>query len=168
MKLPAKDNSDYSPKNRFMLTRLLWHVLQIYTPKHPDNGENKIILSLGRGAGKPMAIDLTRFTEQELIAFKETVLIATEAAQPICAELDRRAQEAMEDEDPNPRTYRPLPVVFIRPRAFGKYDKRLLDGHQNVLQGVQFNLMQSNGTAEPGGDLDEQGEIESNGTKDNP
>lgn len=169
MKLPDRDRSDFGTQNRFMLTRTSFHTVQVYTPPNPDTGLPKVILSINRGAGKPMAIDLSMFTEQELIAFKETVLIATEVAQPVCTALDQRAQEAMNNgDDTDPRTYRSVPVVFVRPRSLQEYDRRLLDGHKDVLSGMQFNLMQPNGSGESVGDLDEPGQVNEDGTQDNP
>lgn len=169
MKLPDRDRTDFKTSTRLMLTRLSFHALQIYTPNNPATNKPKVILAINRGAGKPLAIDLSQLTEQELIAFRETVLIATEVAQPICAALDQRAQEAMQNgDDTDPRTYRQVPVVFVRPRSLAEYDRRILDGRENVLQGMQFNLMSANRVSEPGSDVDELVEDEQAGTEDRP
>lgn len=169
MKLSDKGNSDFQNRIRFILTRLTYHTIQVHTPSNPETGLSKVLLSLNRGAGRPVTVDLSALTVEELAAFKESVLIATEAARPICVELDRRAQEAMQNgDDADPRTYRSVPVVFVRPGSLAKYDRRLLDGRKDVLQGVQFNVMQSNGVSEPGGDLDEHVQVEQDGTEDNP
>lgn len=167
MKLASKDTGDFSNKNRLILTRLLHHMLQIHTPEDPEFNTTKIILSISKGSARPMAIDLTRLTEKELIAFRETVLIATEAAQPICAELDQRAQEAMRNgDDSDTRSYRPVPVVLVKPRALRQYDKRLLDRREDVLQGVNVNVMQPDGVSGPGGEVDESVQGTKNGSED--
>lgn len=169
MKLPDRDRTDFKTSNRLMLTRLSFHALQIYTPTNPTNGKPKVILAINRGAGKPLAIDLSQLTEQELVAFRETVLIATEVAQPICAALDQRAQEAMQNgDDTDPRTYRQVPVVFVRPRSLAEYDRRVLDRREDVLQGMQFNLMSANGASESGGHVDELVEDNQTGSQDGP
>lgn len=169
MKLPDRDRSDFKTSTRFVLTRLSFHALQIYTPSNINTGHPKVILAINRGAGKPLAIDLSQLTEQELLAFRETVLIATEVAQPICAALDLRAQEAMKNgDDTDPRTYRQVPVVFVRPRSLEKYDRRILDRREDVLQGMQFNLMSANGVSESGRDLDELIADKQAGAEDNP
>ena len=169
MKLKASNTGDFGNNKRFVLTRLLWHMLQIHTPFDPISKETKVLLSISKGSGRPTSIDLTRLTVKELIAFRETVLIATEAAEPICARLDQRAQEAMQNgDDSDGRSYRQVPVFFIRPRALGQHGEQLLGGHADVLQGINFSVMQPNGVSGPGSTMDEPEQEQEASTKDHP
>jgi hypothetical protein len=165
-----KGNSDLSAASRFLWTRLAYHSLNVNTPASQiGKGHSRVIFSLTRGQGQPVVIDLTALTAVELEAFKQSVLIATEVAAPICAELDHRAQEEMENgDDSNPRCYRPLPSVVIRPRAFREYRGSILDGRKDVLSGMQLNVLSASGLSDDSSDLDEQREEQPSGSKDNP
>lgn len=170
MKLPSQrtgGNVDVSPTTRFIWTRLAYHQASVNTPE--NDGQTRVLFSLNRGQGKPVVIDLTALTLVELEAFRQTVLIATEAAAPICKELDLRAQKEMENgNDANPRCYRPLPTVVIRTRAFREYSGRILDGRQDVLSRMQLNILSGGGYASSGSDVDEQGKGQQASGQDNP
>lgn len=160
MKLKPKTQGnaikDLGPMSRFVWTRLAYHNLFVNTPIRAEEDTTRVILSIGRGTGKPVTIDLTSLTATELAAFKHTVLIATEVAEPICKALDDRAREEMNNgNDANPRCYRPLPTVVVRPRAFREYSGGLLDGRKDVLSGMQLNVLPGGEPTIVSGDLDE-------------
>ncbi len=168
-KIQGKAIGDLGTMSRFIWTRLAYHQMFVNTPLRAEPEGTRVLLSLGRGQGKPVTIDLTSLTAVELAAFKQTVLIATEIAEPICEDLDRRALEELENgNDANPRCYRPLPTVVVRPRAFREYSGRLLDGRTDVLSGVQLNVMPGGGLADDSGNLDEYSQEQSDGGEDNP
>jgi hypothetical protein len=80
-------------------------------------------------------INLSKLTEEELIAFKAILDEAFEWALPIARVRDAIAQEVFEDGgEPFDRIYRAVPTVHYRKRAVEEYDKGVFYGPDDARQ----------------------------------
>jgi hypothetical protein len=87
----------------------------------PEEGED-VILFMKRGQNK-LAINLSEFTTEELIAFRRVVGHAIKLATPIVEERDRIAKEAADSGDNvYYRSLRPSPKVSFFERRTGSND----------------------------------------------
>lgn len=157
MRLPARRGSAlFSRDNRFIWVRTFLHQITVHTPEEPA-GNKRVILTLTRGAGEHLGIDLTALTASELKAFRETVAIATEIAAPIVERLDLEAQEAVKNgnSELDDRFYRPLPTVVVRKRALEEYDEELLRRRTELLVSASDGRGAEAGTPVPSGGVAE-------------
>jgi hypothetical protein len=87
MKLPAttkgRGGSPFSRATRFIWVRLPWHQITVSVPFSKSGKFQEVILTLTRGTNQSVTINLTSLTLPELLALRESVLIATEVAEPI-------------------------------------------------------------------------------------
>lgn len=104
------------------------------TGKEPEKGPDVVLFLTFRVAYKTqMAIDLSRFTEEELDAFKQFVNDTIELARPIVQQRDRVAKENYERGiDSDPRIYRGVPKVIRRPWAVGIDASSVLDRLEDI------------------------------------
>jgi hypothetical protein len=83
--------------------------------------------------GFAKSIQLTTLTVEELNALQQFYNYCFDLARPVCAELDRRAQEAMEEgDDSDQRVYRSAPVFVVRERGQQEYVARIQSGLAGV------------------------------------
>lgn len=102
------------------------------TPNEP--GEN-IVISFDNGY-KKYGINLSDFTEEELLAWWQAVGVAVSWALPIVKNRDRVAREAAENgNDIFYRRHRPAPKLSIFKRQVGQHDQGVPDGPEDVLAG---------------------------------
>lgn len=172
MRLPASKRGmkDFSRMARFIWTRLPNHQITVQTPEDEERkGEQRVVLTLVRGASgsnNSVTIDLTALTREELLAFRETVAIATEVAEPLVVKRDQDAMERMDaGDDSDPRIYRGLPTMVVRAGALREYDQGVLGRRQDVLSGIGYNKLPGNGVPGPGSSVDESVQ-EDAGTED--
>ena len=77
-----------------------------------------------RPGTKPVSINLTALTTDELHKFREFLNIAFDLAEPVVAQRDRIAQDAFnEGDDSFARSYRQIPQLVIREGAVGQDDE---------------------------------------------
>jgi hypothetical protein len=158
VRFPGRQQApEFKLNTRFIWCRTLWHQLTVSVPWTRDKSRQSVLLSLVRGAGQAVVIDLTSLTLPELIAFRETVAIATEVAEPIVRRLDLDAAEGFTDDgdDSNNRLYRPLPTVAVRKRALAEYDQGVLDRRTNALSGAGIDLVPGTRTSFVNSTMDE-------------
>ena len=175
MKLPAKKpgrspsvNAAFSQLTRFLYTRLIHHTVIVNAPMDAAGRFQRIILSIMHGKGTNVAIDLTHLTLAELIAFRETVAIATEVAEPIVRQRDLEAQEKAENgDDSDDRIYRAVPTVVVRERALNSYNESVLNGRPDVFQRVGPGNGRLGRSSDGGSAVDERKQ-EDGGTQDEP
>lgn len=123
---------------RFVWLDLPYHSVHVHTPKSDDGTHQRVVLTISSKIGRgTVGMDLSALTSQELEAFRQAILIATEASKPVVETLD---QKAMNDEqagdDSNTRLYRGLPRLVIRPGTLGPHDPSLLLGRSDILRGL--------------------------------
>lgn len=151
MKLPSKPKGAtlFARANRFMWTKLPNHEIVINVPESDDGTHQRILISL-IGRYKNVTFDLTSLTEVELAAFRETILIATDAAKPIVELLDQKARDdELNGDDSDTRLYRGIPTVVVRKGALKQYSEELLQRREDILSriGTQYG---SGGSAPDG------------------
>lgn len=103
-------------------------------------------------------IDLTRLTHPELLAFRKSVLIATEIAEPLVLAADSEARKAAENgDDSDDRVYRGLPTMVVRSSVleFSPYNQGILERHSDVFSRVAGGIINSKSAELPGGGLAE-------------
>lgn len=74
------------------------------------------IAILGDGSRNRVSMQLCMLTSEELAAFRKFMELAFELAEPVVAERDRLAAEALErGDDSHPRIFRQKPLFSVRP-----------------------------------------------------
>jgi hypothetical protein len=101
----------------------------------PNEDGDEIILSFDNGH-KKYGLNLSGYTEEELLLFKQILEIALKTAMPIVRDRDRVAREAAENgNDIFYRRHRGTPNLSIIPRKVRQYAEGVPDGPQDVLGG---------------------------------
>lgn len=89
---------------------------------------HEVVLSIRTGGRqKPMSVNLSGMTREELEVLREIFDYAITKARPTCDALDAIAQEAFDayGDDTYVRLYRPVPQLFVRQRPQSQHDPRL-------------------------------------------
>lgn len=147
----------FNRANRFVWTRLMRQQLTVRCVEHTVQKTQRVLLTItGSSDSQSITIDLTALTGHELEAFKETVLIATEVAEPIVATLDKAALENVNADDSDDRIYRPLPTVVVRKGALKEYDEGVLRRRSAFFQRDGMRILAGVGPGDEGGDLDQR------------
>lgn len=93
-----------------------------------DSDLPRIVMTISSRGSKPTRITLTNMTIDELEHLRRFVDRAIEKAKPICAEIDKRAEQAWEaGDDSYPRLYRPIPELHLRARREPEHDAVVQD-----------------------------------------
>src|ERR1051325_9002278 len=92
----TSSGNTFTKASRWLWLRLPFHSLSSHLVTDPNDNKPHVILNLTRGNGVGATIDLTRLTHAELIAFRKSVLIATEIAEPLVMAADLEARKAAE------------------------------------------------------------------------
>lgn len=159
MKLKSDNTSreGLNRRNQFAWIKFMWHQIAIHVPLSTNKSYQRVILTINRGNGTPVGLDLTNLTLLELQAFTETVALATEIAKPIVERLDLEARKEDEDgNEPGDRFYRPLPTVVIREGALDEHNKELLRRRADVLSRLSAKSALKESAAIGSGSVDEQ------------
>lgn len=117
---------------------------------------------------RPITINLTALTFEELEAFEKLVNLAITISKPVVQERDRKAAEASANGDDSfSRIYRPVPQFIIREGSFGEDAKSVLDGLAYAPEGLPSNRDPNGGVrasrAELADELSEDSEAEDYG-----
>lgn len=88
---------------------------------------------------------ITSMTAEELAHYKEFINLAIEMAEPVVAERDRIAAEAMaEGDDSYGRVYRQPSRIVVRPRLLGPDDHSLMNRLIEKLRGSPHVVIDTN------------------------
>lgn len=153
-----KSSTTFSKASRWLWLRLPYHQVMGHVVEDPNDKKNHVILNITRGNGVGATIDLTRLTHAELVAFRESVLIATEIAEPLVLAADSEARKAADNgDDSDDRMYRGLPTMVVRSSIlqFGSHNQSVLDRHQDVFPRVAGGIIPAKSTEPVGGSVAE-------------
>lgn len=93
-----------------------------------DSDLPRIVVAISSRGGRSTRVTLTNMTVNELEHLQRFIDRAIEKAKPICAEIDRRAEQAWEaGDDSYPRLYRPIPELHLRARREPEHDAVVQD-----------------------------------------
>lgn len=164
---------NFAKASRWLWLRLPHHQLMAHVIQDPNDKKYHVILNLTRGNGAGATIDLTRLTHAELVAFRESVLIATEIAEPLVVAADLEAREAADNgDDSDDRVYRGLPTMVVRSSVlqFSPHNQSVLDGHPDVFLRVAGGILPPKSVEFVGGVMAEMepGDEEAQGQYDLP
>lgn len=151
-------SNTFTKASRWLWLRLPFHSLMGHVVEDPNDHKYHVILNFTRGNGIGATIDLTRLTHPELIAFRKSVLIATEIAEPLVLAADDEARKAQANgDDSDDRVYRGLPTMVVRAGVleFSSYNQGILERHSDVFSRVAGGVLPPPGAEQSGGGLAE-------------
>lgn len=94
------------------------------------------VLVVGQPGRRPVNLNFSNMTVEELKAAREFVNLAIDLAEPVAAARDKAARKAADEGDDSfGRIYRPVPDMVKRPWAFGPDGKSLRNGLEDLPLG---------------------------------
>jgi hypothetical protein len=143
-----KDERLAEDRRAWLKTFIGQFILRIQ-PKDEDDKESygdSVILVIPRPSGRPVFLNLTNLTSQELSLMKQFFDTVFDLAEPLCAERDRIAQNAFDNgDDSHIRLYRSVPDLIVREGTIGKHGEVLRDRLANVSTGRERHVNPSIG-----------------------
>ncbi|HEY6021730.1 MAG TPA: hypothetical protein VIY48_18230 [Candidatus Paceibacterota bacterium] len=136
---PGSRKALYRP-GRFTPGRIAWtttYAGQYAITHHPEVKENEpgpsIKMNISRGSGRPIVIDATSLTMEELLQLRKAFNLLFDLAEPIVRERDRVAQDAYDKgDDSYTRSYRSVPRFVIREGEIGPDGQSVYDGPESI------------------------------------
>lgn len=146
-------------ENRFawVKTAISDFVLMRYLHDDPDQDETTpgptVRLFIPRPGGRPLSLNLTALTEQELNELEKFFFLAFNTARPIIQRYDEEAKRAYEEgDDSYVRSYRPDATLIVRERSRREHGEGLRDRSEDASQRHGNDLDPDGGSG--GGGLD--------------
>jgi hypothetical protein len=143
-------------EGRYAWVRTILGQFQImrYNNNPDEETGDTIVLFIPRPGTKPVQMNITSLTWEELDTTRRFFNLMFDLAEPVCRERDKVARDAFEQgDDTYTRSYRQAPQFIVREGAVASYPESVFGGPEDVPAGHGQDGGDSGGVREPGDEL---------------